>query len=103
MTAWKHFTMEELTRSDVAKKLKINNIPNKCVMENLDALVTNVLEPLREYLGCPLRVSSGYRCEELNRLVGEGGEIVRETERRVGGAGPAELHIQYGNKIHQRR
>ena len=70
MTTWKYFTMEELTRSDVAKKLKINNIPNDCVTENLDALVVNVLDPLRDYLGCPLRVSSGYRCEELNRLVG---------------------------------
>jgi uncharacterized protein YcbK (DUF882 family) len=36
----------------------------------LIALIDNVLDPLREAYGKPIIVTSGFRCEELNRLVG---------------------------------
>ena len=37
---------------------------------NLKALADNVLDPLREWYGKPITVNSGYRCPQLNRLVG---------------------------------
>lgn len=65
----KWFTIAELCRSNTADRLGINN---RCKQEHvtaLTALVDNVLDPLREWWGKPLIVSSGYRCLELNVAV----------------------------------
>lgn len=66
----KHFTLRELTKSDVATRKRIKNVPNKQEEQNLIALVDNILDPLREVYGNPIIITSGFRCEELNRLVG---------------------------------
>lgn len=65
----KFFTIKELTKSDIAKRNKINNIPNKQEEQNLVSLVDNILDPLREAYGKPIIVTSGFRCERLNNLV----------------------------------
>lgn len=65
-----HFTLEEMTYSDTANRLKIHNIPNTQAVKNLGYLAHNLLEPLREYLGKPIVITSGYRGEILNRKVG---------------------------------
>ena len=66
----KHFTIHELTRSATADRKGIDNTPSKQVIENLTALVDNVLDPLREAWGKPIHVNSGFRSPELNRAVG---------------------------------
>ena len=66
----KYFTIEELCKSDVANKKKINNVPNSEIIENLEQLIVNILDPLREEYGKPIMVNSGYRCPELNKAVG---------------------------------
>ena len=66
----KYFTLRELTKSDVATRKRIKNVPNKQEEQNLVALVDNILDPLREVYGNPIIITSGFRCEELNRLVG---------------------------------
>lgn len=66
----KHFTFQELTKSATAKRKGIDNSPSVQVRANLAALVENVLDPLREAYGKPIVVTSGYRCEKLNRAVG---------------------------------
>ena len=65
-----HFTISELLKSDTALKHKLWNGAPKEAEENLRALVDEVLDPLREAYGRPIRVTSGYRCPKLNRLVG---------------------------------
>lgn len=65
-----HFTLEEFTRSETAERLGIRNVPSEQAIANLKKLCQNVLEPLRTYSGCPVIVSSGYRCPELNAAVG---------------------------------
>lgn len=65
----KFFTIKELTKSDIAKRSRINNIPTKQEEQNLIALVDNILDPLREAYGKPIVVTSGFRCERLNKLV----------------------------------
>lgn len=65
-----HFTMEELYASDTAKRLGIDNKPTTQKMINLVYLCAFVLEPLRVAMGEPIKVSSGYRCEKLNKAVG---------------------------------
>ena len=65
----KNFVLSEITRSDTANRLGINNEPTKKDLENIQRLVTNILQPLRNHLG-PIRISSGYRSKELNRAIG---------------------------------
>lgn len=65
-----NFTLNELVYSVTAEANKIDNRPNVKVVANLKALCENVLQPLRDYLGCPVIVSSGFRCSELNKKVG---------------------------------
>lgn len=70
MKVMKYFTLTELTRSATAKRLGIDNTPSSAVRNNLEALVKNILDPLREAWGAPIVVTSGYRCEKLNKVVG---------------------------------
>lgn len=66
----KYFTIAELCRSNTADRLGIDNRCRKEHVVNLTALVDNVLDPLREWYGKPLTVSSGFRCRALNEAVG---------------------------------
>lgn len=66
----KYFTIDELTRSDVAAQRGIDNTPPKTAVENLERLVAAVLDPLRQAWGRPLTVNSGYRSAALNAAVG---------------------------------
>ena len=66
----KNFTLEELTKSQTAEALKIDNTPGAEQIINLCALVHHVLQPLRDHYGQPVKISSGYRCPALNKAVG---------------------------------
>ena len=66
----KHFSLKELTVSETAARKGIANVPSEEQICNLQALVHNVLDPLRERLGVPVLVTSGFRCVELNEAVG---------------------------------
>lgn len=66
----KHFTLAELTYSATAQTHGIANIPNPASIANLNALVDNILDPLRSAWGKPIVVNSGYRCVTLNCAVG---------------------------------
>lgn len=70
MNISKHFTLKEMIMSTTAIRLGIDNSPSFEAVTNLMALAENVLEPLREYIGEPIRISSGYRNTELNRKIG---------------------------------
>ena len=65
-----YFTLSELTYSSTATAHSIQNVPSAEAVKNLESLVLNVLDPLRERWGVPIYVNSGYRCEALNARVG---------------------------------
>ena len=65
-----HFCLEEFLASPTAVKNNITLNPSATAYYNLSKLVTTVLEPARLELGKPIYVSSGYRSQSLNRLVG---------------------------------
>lgn len=65
-----HFTLEEFLASPTAVRHGITLYPNAKVFQNLTTLCNEVLEPARCRLNCPIYVSSGYRNQSLNRLVG---------------------------------
>ena len=64
-----HFTLQEMTESQTAKKHGIANVPPPEAVENLRRLCTHTLEPLREKLGLPIVITSGYRTKALNDII----------------------------------
>lgn len=70
----KHFDFDELVRSNVALAQGFLNEPffydEPEVYDNLERLVDNVLDPIRIFVSVPVIITSGYRCERLNKLVG---------------------------------
>ncbi len=66
----KSFTLNELTKSQEALRLGIDNTPNDEHIENLKILCENILQPIRDFYGMPVSVSSGYRSAELCKAIG---------------------------------
>lgn len=66
----KYFSIYELSRSATAARLGIDNSPTPSVKKNLEKLINEVLDPLREAWGAPIIVTSGYRSPKLNKAVG---------------------------------
>jgi uncharacterized protein YcbK (DUF882 family) len=61
-----HFSLFEMT----ATSRKVENTPSVEAVVNLCRLCNEVLEPARKIYGCPIYVTSGFRCTKLNALVG---------------------------------
>lgn len=70
----KYFTFRELMHSNVALSNDISNEPPRHevakICFNLVVLVDNLLEPIREKFAVPMVITSGYRTEKVNALVG---------------------------------
>lgn len=65
-----NFTLKELTKSDTATRLGLENNPDDEALENLKTLCEKVLQPVREHFGKSVTVNSGYRSPESNAAVG---------------------------------
>lgn len=70
MDLTQNFTLEELIKSDTANKYKIDNSPDEKIIKNLKLLCENILQPIRDRYAKPITVTSGYRCDKLNKKVG---------------------------------
>lgn len=88
----KHFYFSEFFNSSTAAKNGIKNEPlldeRGRVMLNIKLLVDNVLEPIRDMVCTPIIITSGYRCPQVNRLVGG----VANSQHMLGCA--ADFHVQ---------
>ena len=65
----KNFTLLEITKSNTAKRLGIKNAPDKEHLKNMQVLIRDLIQPIRDAIG-PIRISSGYRNPQLNRAIG---------------------------------
>ena len=81
-----HFTLKELTKSNTATRLGINNTPTDEHLANLVKLCKEVLEPIRMKYGKPIMVNSAYRSVALNKAVGG----VKNSQHLNGGAADIE-------------
>ena len=66
----KSFTLNELTKSQEATRLGIDNTPSEEHIKNLKILCEKILQPIRDFYGMPVSVSSGYRSAALCEAVG---------------------------------
>lgn len=88
----KYFSYSEFFKSDVAEKHQVKNIPDDAqlsqVLGNIKALVLNVLDPLRAMIARPIIITSGYRSQRVNELVGGS----KTSQHLLGKA--ADIHVQ---------
>ena len=84
-----NFTLREFVESPTAMRLGIDNTPQWKHVLAMISLCRNVLQPLRDHIGRPLLINSGYRCEQLNEAV----HGVGRSQHLLGEA--ADLHIRH--------
>lgn len=89
----KDFTLEEFTSSSIAKRFSISNIPGPEQISNMQRLCNDILQPIRDRLVSPIKVTSGFRSRELNKkaggsktsqhILGQAADIVCIDNRRL--------------------
>ena len=90
----KYFSINELTKSETATKKGIDNTPNAEQVKNLEALINNLLDPIRGQWGAAITVTSGFRSVALNKAVGG----VANSHHLGGYAADLTVGSQAGNK-----
>ena len=66
----KHISYKEGVYSITATRRGINNDPNDEQLNNMELLAEKVFEPLRKWVGGPIKINSFFRCPELNKAIG---------------------------------
>lgn len=66
----KNLSLKEMTKSWTALRKGIDNTPTPEHIENMKVLAEKIFQPIREYFGVPIHISSGYRSEALNNAIG---------------------------------
>lgn len=88
----KNFKLSEFFVSSTADKNGIKNEPSldarATIERNINSLVDNVLDPIRDKFCAPVIITSGYRCPQVNKLVGG----VNNSQHMSGCA--ADFHIK---------
>ena len=70
MNLSKNYSLNEMCRSNTARVKGLPNVPNAEQVKNLQQLCKNVLQPLRDHLGKPVVINSGFRSQAVNMAVG---------------------------------
>jgi len=70
MNLSKNLTLHEMTRSEMAKRKGVSNQPTEEHIANMIVLAEKIFQPIRDYFGVPIHVSSGYRSAALNKKIG---------------------------------
>jgi zinc D-Ala-D-Ala carboxypeptidase len=65
-----HISLKEATHSSTAKRKGIDNNPTEDHLCNMQDTALNVFEPVRDYFGVPIGITSFYRSEALNEAIG---------------------------------
>ena len=66
----KHISNKESVYSRTAQRLNISNTPTEDHKQNMIELAENIFEPLRSYVGGPIKINSFYRSPKLNKAIG---------------------------------
>ena len=65
-----HISYKESVYSITATRRGINNIPDDEQLTNMELVAEEVFEPLREWVGGPIKINSFFRCPKLNKAIG---------------------------------
>jgi zinc D-Ala-D-Ala carboxypeptidase len=83
----RNFSLGELTKSQTALRMDIDNNPTPEDLYNLHLLCDNILQPVREHFGRAVTISSGYRSEDLCVAIGSS----RKSQHAKGKAADFEI------------
>ena len=90
-----NFKISELIHSDRAVEKNINNMPDINSLDCMLELVVNCLQPIRDLIKKPMIITSGYRCKEVNKLIGgaENSQHLKgqAVDFKIQGMKPAEI------------
>ena len=102
-----YFTISEMLRSETAIRRRIWNGAGQEEEDNLRALIAAVLDPVRRQFGAPIKVTSGFRCKEVNKsvggvtgsqhLVGEAADIISSSNKKAENYVIGRLIVALGN------
>ena len=65
-----HISYKEAIKSNTALRVGIDNAPKAYEQQNMEIVAEKIFEPLRKWVGGPIKINSFYRSEELNRAIG---------------------------------
>ena len=88
----KHISYKEGIRSTTADRLGIDNKPGQVELVNMEIIAERIFEPLREWVGGPIRINSFYRSPKLNKAIG-GSKRSQHIEGRA-----MDIDDTYGHK-----
>ena len=91
----KNFYLSELTKSQTAERMGMDNNPSEDETENLRLLCERVLQPIRDHFDDIVTVSSGYRNEILSEKIGSS----RKSQHCKGQACDFEIFGVDNNKV----
>ena len=66
----KHISYKESVYSNTATRKGIKNEPNEEQLNNMQLIAEKVFEPVRKWVGGPIKINSFFRCPELNKAIG---------------------------------
>ena len=66
----KHISNKESVYSRTATRLGIDNKPNEKQLQNMVTVAEEIFEPLRMWVGGPIKINSFFRSPELNKAIG---------------------------------
>ncbi len=66
----KHISYKEAIKSNTALRLNIDNTPDEVSLTNMTGVAHNIFEPLRLWVGGPIKINSFYRSPKLNKAIG---------------------------------
>jgi len=66
----KHISYKEGVHSNTATRRGIKNIPDNEQLKNMETIADEVFEPLRAWVGGPIKINSFFRCPDLNTAIG---------------------------------
>ena len=81
----KHISEKEATKSITAIRLSLANTPDGNILTNMKSVAENIFEPLRKWVGGPIKINSFYRSEALNKAIGGASKNGKQTSQHCFG------------------
>ena len=93
----KHISEKEATKSITAMRLGLANTPDGNILSNMKNVAEHIFEPLRKWVGGPIKINSFYRSEALNKAIGGATKNGKQTSQQCYGQA-MDIDDIYGHK-----
>lgn len=93
----KHISEKEATKSITAMRLGLANTPDGNILSNMKNVAEHIFEPLRKWVGGPIKINSFYRSEALNKAIGGASKNGKQTSQHCFGYA-MDIDDIYGHK-----